>query len=71
MNLKIDRQFVYIFIIVLIVIFSLFFLNQFFDISSSSFTVKTGDSKNFEDRINEDNENIDNMDENFKNYFEK
>jgi len=70
-SLKIDKQSIYIFIVVLVVVFSLFFLNYFFDISSSSFTVKTGNSENFENKITGDYKGIDDMDENFQKYFNK
>ncbi len=39
-DLKLDKKFVYALMLVLILVFALFFLNKYFDISTSSLTVR-------------------------------
>lgn len=69
-NLKIDKQFIYIFIIVLAIVFTLFFLTSYFDISTSTFTVKTN-SEDFGNKITGGVQDVDDLNENFEKYFNK
>lgn len=70
-DLKLDKRLIYAFIIVIILIFGLFFLNQYFDISTSSFSVKHSNSNSFENKITGDAKDVDYVDEKLKNYFDK
>lgn len=70
-NLKINKEFIYIFIIVLLVIFGLFFLNQQFNVSVSAFTIKEQPKKSsdFFDSVNEKLKDATDPSEMFKNSY--
>lgn len=70
-NLKINKEFIYIFIMALLVIFGLFFLNQQFDVSVSAFTIKEQPKKssNFFESVNEKLKNVTDLSEMFKNSY--
>lgn len=70
-NLKISKEFIYIFIIALLVIFGLFFLNQQFDVSVSAFTIKEQPEKSFGffDSVSEKLKGIIDLSEMFKNSY--
>lgn len=70
-ELKINKQFIYILIIVLVVIFGLFFLNNYSDLAASTFTVKTNSPQGLADKITGGTTDVDNMDENFEKYFNR
>ncbi len=67
---KLNRQFFYAFAIVVIIIFGLFFLNQYYDIPASSFTTRNVTPK-FSGHLIKDSPDIGNTTENFNEYFNR
>lgn len=68
--LTLNKEFVYALVIVMLLVFGLFFLNQYFDISASAFIVKEHENsvgeRSFSDELGERFEGLDGS-ETFKN----